>query len=81
MRNAASFSAFAAFSFNNSQAASVSPFAASARGFQREIGVMGPEAFTEWRKALNIMGDHADYHLRFEAPLCVFIFGMSLPFG
>ena len=29
-------------------------------GFVREIGVMGPERFTKWRKALNILGDQPE---------------------
>jgi NAD(P)-dependent dehydrogenase (short-subunit alcohol dehydrogenase family) len=29
-------------------------------GFQREIGVIGPEGFKEWRKTLNIIGDPVD---------------------
>jgi NAD(P)-dependent dehydrogenase (short-subunit alcohol dehydrogenase family) len=29
-------------------------------GFVREIGVMGPEGFTKWRKTLNILGDNVE---------------------
>lgn len=29
-------------------------------GFVREIKSIGPEGFTQWRKALNIMGDHPE---------------------